>query len=310
MPLPNQTYVDPLLTDVSIRYTNESFIATQVFPDLPVRKDIDKVFKFDKTNLRKPASTAREGFARANRIDYGLTQITTPALTEASLEIGITNAVMDNYDAPLVPMVAATNTVTEQILVEKEYLLSTFLNNSGNLTQGTTLSGNAQWSAYSTSNPFGDIQTGKTTVKQNSGKNPNVIVFGRQVYDQLVNHPNVTDRIKYTARADIATITNALADLFGVQKVIIGESIYNSAAPGATDNVSFIWGKFCVIAYIADLPALETVSLGYHLYRPSERYVDTWYEQEIKTTIVRCNDYYTRFLMAVEAGYLIQTAVA
>ena len=310
MPLVNETYVDPILTDVSIRYTNDSFIATQVFPELPVAKDVDKVFKFDKTNLRKPASTAREGFARANRIDYGLSQIATPPLLEASLEIGITNAVMDNYDAPLVPMVAATNTVTEQLAIEKEYNLANFLDNSGNLTQGTTLSGTAQWSAYSTSNPFGDIQTGKTTVKQNSGKNPNVILFGRQVWDQLVNHPNVTDRIKYTARADQATIANALADLYGVDRVLVGESIYNSAAPGETDSVSFIWGKFCVIAYIADLPALETVSLGYHLFRPSERYVDTWYEQPIKSTIVRANDYYTRFLMATEAGYLIQAAVA
>ena len=310
MPLPNQTYVDPILTDVSIRYTNPSFIATQVFPELPVAKDVDKVFKFDKTNLRKPASTAREGFARANRIDYGLTQISTPALVEASLEIGITNAVMDNYDAPLVPMVAATNTVTEQLAIEKEYNLAAFLNNSANLTQGTTLSSTTQWSNYSGSNPFGDIQTGKTTVKQNSGRNPNMICFGRQVWDQLINHPNVTDRIKYTARADQATIANALADLFAVDKVFVGEAIYNSAAPGQTDSVGFIWGKFAVIAYVADLPALETVSLGYHLFRPSERYVDTWYEQPIKTTIVRANDYYTRFLMALEAGYLIQSAVA
>jgi hypothetical protein len=310
MALPNQTYVDPLLTDVSIRYTNESFIATDVFPDLPVAKDVDKVFKFDKTNLRKPSTTAREGFARAVRIDYGLSQVTTPPLVEASLEIGITNAVMDNYDAPLVPMVAATNTVTEQILVEKEYLLSQFLQNTSNLTQNTTLSGAAQWSAYTTSNPFGDLQLARTTIKQNSGKNPNVLVLGRQVWYQLVNHPNVTDRIKYTARADQQTIANALGDLFGFQTVIIGESIYNSAQPGLADSLGFIWGKFAVAAYIAPLPALETVSLGYHLYRPNERYVDTWYEQEIKTTIVRCNDYYTRFLMATEAGYLILGAVA
>jgi len=310
MPAPNATYVQPLLTDVSIRYTNDSFIAPVVFPDLPVTKDIDKVFKFDKTNLRKPASTARDGFARANRIDYGLTQISTPPLVEASLEIGITNAVMDNYDAPLVPMVAATNTVTEQILIEKEYLLANFVFSSSNITQGTTLSGGTQWSTYASSNPFGDLQLARTTIKQNSGKNPNTLVLGRQVWDQLVNHPNVTDRIKYTARADQATIANALGDLFGFQNVIMGEAIYNSASPGNTDVLGFIWGKYALACYIAPLPALETVSLGYHLYRPSERYVDSWYEQPIKTTIVRCNDYYTRFLMAVEAGYLITAAVA
>lgn len=305
-------YVDQALTDVSIRYTNKTFIAEQVFPILPVLKETGLVFKFDKENLRSPQTTLRGDYARSERVDYGLAQVPYGPLLEHSIEVPLSQRLLDMYQAPLQPEINATNTASEKLLIEKELGLSGFLSTAANFSasQYVTLSGGAQWSDYVNSKPFNDVQLGTTIVLKNSTMKPNTVVMGRQVYDQLVNHPNLTDRLKYTARATNEEITNAIGDLFGVKNVLIGEAIVNVAVEGGSDSLGFVWGKNVYLLYVTDTPAVESVSAGYHLTLKDKRFVDKWYEQAIKTEFVRANDFYTRFIMASECIYAIYNAVA
>lgn len=312
MAIAQDTYKDPILTDISVRYSNSHFIAEMLFPNVTVEKETGYYFKFDKENLRKnPGGTKRGDYARANRVDYNLVSTAYGPLTERTLEMGIPKRVMDQYVAPLTPMSTATETVTEKVLLEKESDLATDLGSAAGLvTQNVTLSGTAQWSDYTNSVPFGDIRTGISTIKQNALQTANVAAMGQQVFDKLVNHPNFVSRVQYTARADQATMANALADLIGVSKVFIGDAVQNTAGEGLADATSFVWGKNFWLMYVANVPAIETVSAGYHLVLNGGRFIDTWYEQAIKTTFVRFNDYYDRVIVAVEAIYAIYNAVA
>lgn len=310
MPGLNQVYRAPLLTDAMVRYRNDNFIAEQVFPVLPVTKEQDYIFVFDKENLRAPKNSQRGLYDRAERVDYGLSQVAMPTLVERALEQPVAWKVKNQAQDPLQPEISATNNLSEKLAIEKENALATYLANTSNVTQNVTLSGTSQWSDYTNSVPFSDIQTAADTILQNSTKKPNVAVMGRQVFSKLINHPNFVSRVQYTARADQATMANALADLLGVDRVYIGTATQNTAAEGATDSLGFIWGKHFWLMYVAPIPAIETVSAGYHLIIPEERYVDTWTEQEIKSDLIRVNDYYTRYTMAVECMYLIKNAVA
>lgn len=310
MPGLNTIYRAPLLTDAMVKYSNSNFIAEQLFPVLPVTKDQNFIFVFDKSNLRAPKNSQRGLYDRAERVDYGLTMAPLPTLIEHSLEQPVPWKVKNLAQDPLQPELAATQNLTEKIAIEKELGLFNFLNNTANVPQNTTLSGTSQWSDYTNSHPLVAIQNGADTVLQNSLQKPNVVAMGRQVFTQLRNHPDVLDRVKYTARATQEEIANALADLFDVDKVLVGTAAYNSAAEGATDNVGFIWGKSLWLMYVAPIPAINTVSAGYHLIIPEERYVDTWSEQEIKADMIRVNDFYTRYIMAPEAIYLFKNAVA
>lgn len=310
MPNLNQVYRAPLLSDAMVRYRNDNFIAEQVFPVLPVTKEQDYIFVFDKENLRAPKNSQRGLYDRAERVDYGLSQTAMPTLVERALEQPVSWKVKNQAQDPLQPEISATNNLTEKLAIEKEVALATYLANTANVTQNTTLSGTSQWSDYTNSHPLVAIQSAADTVLQNSLKKPNIAVMGRQVFSQLRNHPDVIDRVKYTARATQEEIANALADLFDVDKVFVGTAGQNTAVEGQTDSVSFIWGKHFWLMYVAPVPAIETVSAGYHLIIPEERYVDTWTEQQIKSDLIRVNDYYTRYTMAVECMYLYKNAVA
>lgn len=304
-------YVDQALSDVSIRYSNDMYIATDIFPILEVPKETGVLFKFDKENLRAPQTTLRGDYARSERFDYGLSTVPYGPLLEHSAEIPVSQRLLDQYAAPLQPTVNATETATEKIWIEKELALATYLSTSANLVAGNfvTLAGATQWNT-STSTPFNDIQAGATAVLQKSTKKPNVLVLGRQVYDGLINNSALVTRLQYVARATNQEMGNALADLFGVKKVLVGEGIANTAKEGQVDATSFIWGKNAYLLYVTESPAVESVSAGYHVTLKDKRFVDTWYEQPIKTQFVRANDFYSRFVMAAECIYGFYNAVA
>lgn len=306
-PTVQNVYQDPLLTDLSLRYSNDNLIADKIFPSLPVKKRTGVYFKYDKSNL-KAAKTARTGLSRANRADYATSKVNYGPLTERSLEIGIEKDVLDQYQDPLEPRSDAANAVTEMVLLEREVDLAADLFSTAKITQNVTLSGTSQWSDYANSSPFTDFQTAISTILKNGIVRPNTLVLGQEVWDKLKNHPDLLERIKYT---QVATLTeDLLASLIGVKQVVIGTAVQNTAADGQTDSVSYVWGKSAILMYVTDAPALRSVTLGYHFTLDGGRYIDRWSEQWNKGEYVRFNDYYDREFVAIEAGYLIKNAVA
>ncbi len=304
-------YVDEQLSDVSIRYSNAQYIATDIFPNLVVPKETGLIGKFDKENLRAPQTTLRGDYARSERFDYSVSMVPYGPLLEHSAEVPISQRLLDQAEDPFDPQRNATETATEKIWIEKENGLAAFLSNSANLVAGNfvTLAGATQWSA-STSTPLNDVQTGATIILGKTTKKPNVLVLGRQVYDGLINNQQIVARLQYVARATNQEMGNALADMFGVQKVFVGEAIANTAKEGQADTLGFIWGKNAYLLYVTDTPGKETVSAGYHVQLMDKQFVDTWYEQPIKTQFVRANDFYTRYVMAAECIYAFYNAVA
>ena len=307
MPSINDVFVDPALTNVSVKYSNDSFIADSVYPILEVAKKSGYYFVYDKKNL-KTYDSNRTGMSEANVIDYELTKTAYGPLNEHSLASFIEDDEIDQSDSPLEPRVDHTEFVTEALAIEREKDLATDLANTALLTQNTTLSGTSQWSDYANSTPFTDIDTGHETIAKNAIKKANTAIMSLEVWNVLKNHPDLLDRIKWS---QFGVLTEDLfAQLIGVTKVLIGEAVYNSAKEGQTASMAFIWGKHLILAYITPAPSIRTVSFGYHLTLRGKRYMDRWDDRVKKGEFVRINDYYKRVIVAVECAYLIKNAVA
>jgi hypothetical protein len=98
--------------------------------------------------------------------------------------------------------------------------------------------------------------------------------------------------------------------LFGVEQVLVGDAVYNTADEGQTAVMGYVWGKHALLAYVPGRPGIKQMALGYTLQVEDARYVDRWDEPWVKAEFVRANDYYEPKIVAVEAGYLIKNAVA
>ena len=313
MPQPRDQYVSPVLTQVSVRYSNKQFVNELVSPIVEVDKETGIYFTYDKTNLRAPI-TVRTGMAEANEIDYAVTQTPYGPLLEHSLKKGITYRELDQYNDPLNPRIDATETVTEMLMVEKEKALAAAMGNTAILTQNSTLSGTGQWSDPA-SNPITAIQAAIDVMAKGGLARPNKAVMGREVWTQLKNHAAVVDRVKYGQTHGIGAAqisTQGFADLFDLDEVIISNAVENTAKEGQTASNSFIWGKNFQLFYAApggsslrDVTAFKTLTLKgarrVFNYQADEPGIGEW---------VKVMDNYQQMLVAAEAAYLFKNAVA
>lgn len=298
--------VDPALSQVSVKFSNETYIADQVFPVIKVSKQTGKYYVYDKANLRVD-QTARAAGSGANEVDFGLSTASF-ACDDHALKSFVADEVQDQAEAALNPLIDETELVTEKLLLDRENTLAGILTDTAQVTQNTTLSGTSQWSDYSNSSPIADVRTARTTIHAASFKKPNTLILGKQVFDILCDHPEIIERVKYSA---LGVITEELlARVFQVEKVLVGEAGKNTAAEGQTDSLSYVWGKNAIVAYIAPRVGLKSLTLGI-TFTYAEREVKRWRDEDREGTYVRVGkDNYVHKIVAVSTGYLIKNAVA
>jgi hypothetical protein len=103
-----------------------------------------------------------------------------------------------------------------------------------------------------------------TQMRRTTGRRPNKLVLGADLYVALKNHAEVIERIKYTQSPPAVITPGILAALFDVGEVLIAESISNSAKEGQEDNIGFIVdSKSALLLYAAPSPSIYTPSAGY-----------------------------------------------
>ena len=302
-PTARQSHLDVALTNVSIAYKNAAYIFDQVFPLVPVKKQTDKYFIFDKAAWMRDETGVRAPGTKAPRAEYTISTSNYLAV-ERALAKQVPDEVIENSDDPLRPLVTATNYVTDQVLkrMEIDVLGEVF---------GTGWSGSATpspvWSD-DTSDPLGDIETGMYSVAGSIGREPNVGVIGRGLWRYLKNHPDVLERIRYGASStNPAFVTpEAIAALVGLEKLLIARSLYDTAAEGVTAATTFIGGNHMTVLYVPSFAALDTPAAGY-LFAWKSREINRYREEQEHADVVEARASWDVKLTAVDAGYLIKS---
>jgi hypothetical protein len=105
----------------------------------------------------------------------------------------------------------------------------------------------------------------KREVLRNTGFMPNTLTVGRDVFDVLVDHPDIVGRLDrgQTPVGPAKANKLQLAALFEVNEVLVMDAIQNTAKEGQTPVHSFIGGKNALLSYRPDTPGLMTPSAGY-----------------------------------------------
>lgn len=305
-------YVDQALTQISQMYKNDdmSFIAEKIFPAVLVDKPTGVYWTYGKEYLRKPSSTLRTGRGPTPEMSFTRTKANYGPLKEHDLKDYITWEERKTQDNPINVDTDTVIALNQAMDIEKEVNLANTLSNTAIITQNTTLIGGQQWSDYVNSNPFNDIATGATLMRKNGLKPANTAFMGWETWQQLVNHPDLLDRVKYSS---LGVLTNELfLNLFasaGIQNIYVGQGVYDSSVEGASTTNGFAWGKNFWLAYVG-APQLRQVNGGFTLVLKDGRYVDRWTDQDEKVDWIRNNDFYEQKLVGVEAFYLIKNAVA
>ena len=298
-------HVDSILSGVSVKYTNEAYIADQVMPVVPVKKESDKYYKYTR-NWKLPQSKRAAG-AEANEVEWNVTT-DTYSCEEYALKDLIPDRVRDNADNPLSLDVDSTENLTDLIQLGREKRIADIVFAAGSFgAQTSALSGTNQWNDYAGSDPIGDVRTAKSVVHAASGKMPNVMVIGYQAYLKLLDHPDILERIKYTQKGIITA--DLIAQVFEVDKLLVGKALYDSTIEGVAESLGYVWGKKVALLYSEPSPGLKKVSFGYQFQNRGFS-VKKWREEKRAGDFIEAGEIRDEKIVAAATGYLYTTVVA
>lgn len=266
-----EVHVDRPLTNISVAFvqTADMFIADRATPVVPVQKQTDSYFTIprgaffrDEMEKNAPGAPAPEANYTVSTDSY--------ACDVWKLAKALADQTRANYDSPLQADREMTEFLTLKGMIKKETeWAATFFAASvwtGDLTGVSGAPGASQVQRWdeAASTPIEDIRLGKRNVHARTAFRPNKLVLGREVYDALIDHPDIVGRLDRGQTVGPAIVMRQnLAALFELDEVLVMDSVQNTAVEGATDAYAFIGGKSALLLYAPSAPGLMVPSAGY-----------------------------------------------
>lgn len=272
-PTPSDVHVNGPLSNVSVAFIQQpnDFVAARIFPNVPVSKQSDVYYSWDRGHFNRSQMKERAPATKSQGSGFTATPDKTYYCRRYSLHHDIPDEVRANADAALDLDRSSTIFLTTQALLQREKLFVANFFASGlwtfdltGVASNPTGSQRLKWSDAA-SDPVVDVRNAKREQRRLTGYEANKLVLGRAVFDTLLDHPDVLDRIKYGQTAGGPAIANkqTLAALFEVDTIEVMNSIENTAEEGVANAHSFIGGNHALLVHAAPAPGLMVPTAGY-----------------------------------------------
>ena len=240
--------IQQTLTSIALAYRNERYIADEVLPRTPVPSREFKWQQFNRDELFTVPETQVGRKGEPNEVQFTGTE-TASFVNDYGLDDVVPNEDITSAPPGYDPLGRATEGIAELIALDRERRVANLITNLATYPAAnrTTLSGTSQWSDFTNSDPYTAIMTAFDGMLMR----PNTLVMGRRVFSRLRVHPRVTAALAPTSMGNTPTASaggrpataQALAELFEVDRIVIGESWVNTAKPGQTASLQRVWGN-------------------------------------------------------------------
>ena len=272
-PVHSDLHVNVPLTNISVAFVQRTdhFVASTVFPVIPSQHQSDTWWSYDRGEWNRGEMKDRGAATESEGAGWTVTEESPFYCRLKALHHDIDDQRRRNADTVFNLDREATIFVTQQYLIEREVRWATNFFAGGVWTNdwdGVSAAPGAnqvlQWNDAA-SNPIEDVRNAKRIVLESTGFEPNTLVLGKAVYDKLVDHPDIIDRLKYGQTGPNPAMANRekLAQLFEVDRIIVSKAIRNTAKKGQANSHSFVLGKKALLCYVPPEPGLYTPAAGY-----------------------------------------------
>ena len=305
------------LTDIAQGVTVSGLIADMVCPR--VRTGYKFTYTtLDEGDLLSIPDVKASRASLLNQVEFGASD-STDSVIDYGLEDPVPYRDIDEamkQDVPYDPLALATESTAELVKLAREKRVADLVTAAASYAAGhsTTLAGNAQWS-NAASNPRDTIMAALDVPLVR----PNTLVFGQAVWTKLRQHPKIVEAIKLSGAGDQASgvvMKAAVAALFEVDNVYVGQAWHQSAKRGQTETFARLWGKHACAIHIRPgmnardrMPkfcwtadAMGGMQVG--TYEAPERGVNRG------STVVKVSECVKELVAYNRAGYLWRNAVA
>lgn len=329
----SQIHVARLESQWSLAYRQEpsNFVADQWFPMIGVSQIAGMYPKWAKEN----AFTPKAGKWRPGTIPpQGELKVDTPGsyvceryAFEMPLLADIPYVADEGYPIEQ----ATTNMVTDVMQLNKELIIANNYFKTGVWSIDVTgVDSGETWEAGevttgetfrrfndSDSDPLGLFKDAKMAVKQKAGVKPNTLIMGEQVYEALRINPQLISLFRNPQGAEkVPTKLNEqmIAQALDVEKIMVAGAMYNTAAPGDTVTLDWIFGKSMWLGYVDTPGPLKTIAAMNLSFNEPLGGFDTAMVQvpdlHSHTTWYQGFQCWCPVVMAPDAGMFMESAIA
>lgn len=267
------------LTNMALAYYQDAqnYFAKGIFPICRVRQSSDNYYVFNKEDLLRDSWQRKPAYGKVMpTVISEHTETYNCQVDQMIMGVDLIRQTdIDRRQDPSIadPRKQRTKTIAEQanihqdrVFAEKFFKAGVWANEWAGVDN--TAPNGKEFIKFSNGNsdPIKFIAEQKLSVHKQTGRTPNKLALGANVFTALTQHPGILERVKYSgSTANPAMVTrNVLAQLFGVDELVVLMSIYNKAKMGADADMSFIGDpNAMLLAYATNTPSVEEPSAGY-----------------------------------------------
>ena len=301
--------VDPVLTGISIAYTNENMIADHVLPRVPVAK---QAFEWRKYDIRDGFTIPDTHVGRTSRpiqVEFGF-EVETDSTVNYAIEDPIPNDDILNAPKGFNPTMYASEQLSKLLVLSRESRVAQLVFNPASYASQnvTTLTGNVQWSDPASS-PVPVILDALDKVVMR----PNIGILGRAVWTKLRQHPKIVSAILANPGESGVVALNAVADLLELDAIFVGEAWLNTVNRGQDPQLARAWGKHAAFIYRDSLATASTGMTFGFTAQWGQRVAGLIDDPNIGMRggqVVRVGESVKELICAKDVGYFFQNAVA
>lgn len=262
-PTAGDVHVNTPLTNFSQKFLQRSdaFVAMRAFPNIPVTKQSDLYYVFDRDSFYRDEMEERADGAESAGGGFDLSTDPYFARTYA-FHKDVTDRQRANRNSAVQLDESATQYVSHKALIRRERVMANNLFTSTAFNSYTAPAVN--WTDP-TSDPVTDVRFAIRTVQENTGYKPNKMLIGRAAYDALADNDAILSRITGGATTEVPALVlrTLIAQLFELDAIYIMDSIYTTTAAGVSPVVrQFIGTANALIYYAPDTLSLNEPTAG------------------------------------------------
>lgn len=263
MPTGRQVHIDTPLSNVLVAAfeTAGDFVASRLFPAVPVDKQSNKYYTLRKEAWLRQAASYRAPKAKANRIEF---DISSDAYFADNYALAAEIPLEDLANADNAIRLRESNTMflSRQLLADLEIRVAA--NVATNVSTVVRQTGANAWSATSSADLVEQIGDGHLSIFNNTGLRANTLVLDYQSYMYAKRNKLLFSRFQYRASGPAQVSDAQLLEAFGVDNLWIARSQKNNANPNQTASITSIWGPTALLCRV-DPGALSMMTATYGL---------------------------------------------
>ena len=246
MPRPTSatTLQRPDLGAIAYEYNAEAsqrgFIGLALLPIFEVPEQSADYPKIPIESLIKLQDTKRAPRANYGRSDYEF-KAGTYACEENGWEEPVDDTESSLYRRYFDAEEVAVKRAVDILLRGQENRIAAMMFNSGNFTVADVA---IAWGTSASAVPRTNVEAGKIAMRAASGLEPNVIAMSKKVFTYLMLTAEITTAFRYTNPIEIGGMEaqrRLMAQYFGVDEVLVGNAIKDTAKKGQVFTLGDIW---------------------------------------------------------------------